>query len=108
MLLEAEEAYFWGLRRAVAALCRTILEETADQILSGPSVKYPPETSERMVLKSLPDSILSSKGKAYADEIWEQGNRALHDSSFDGDVWTGLVRTLKIVEFIANRGAFGI
>jgi hypothetical protein len=105
MILEAQEAYFWGLQRAVAALCRSVLEETAEQIKALGTAAFADQVfDEKAILARLPDRLLNARGRALAMQIWEQGNRAVHDSTFSANTWETLVGTLRIVEAIANRG----
>ncbi|MGD0948976.1 MAG: hypothetical protein ABSA52_16315 [Candidatus Binatia bacterium] len=108
LLRDANEAYRFGLFRAVAALCRATLEKTLRMILEVglDGLAVPIDRDDlKILINSLPDRFLRKAGRDFAHEIRLGANEVLHHGKelSEDEAWALLVRTARIVDALLNR-----
>lgn len=109
LILEANEAFRWGLFTATIAVCRTILEDTLRQLITAnpDSVALPLNRDDlHILINSLSDKILPPEEKTIALRIKERGNQALHDGErlfSESQAHAVLFYTSKIVRLLLSR-----
>jgi hypothetical protein len=105
---ELIDAHRWGLNRAAVALCRLLLEELVELAVTRtnvPVIGKEPESRLVAVLNVLHDKkILSDAEYGSANEIKNEGNRAIHDISAEVSAWRIIELTVKLLRSLANRG----
>lgn len=105
---ELIDAHRWGLNRAAVALCRLLLQELAELAVERTNVPViGKERESRLVavLNVLHDkNILSDAEYGAANEIKNEGNRAIHDISAEVSAWRIIELTVELLRSLANRG----
>jgi hypothetical protein len=114
LMEEASEAYFRGLFRATAALCRAMLEDVLRRVAKaritdgGPTPIFDDNLS--VLINCMPSSLLGRDEKKRAHNIRERGNDAVHepDSKFsESESWQLLTDTCGLIEHVINHGGLG-
>jgi hypothetical protein len=115
LILEANEAYRWGLFRTTFAICRAVLEDVLrravrEQQKIGPGAIPIDDENLYILINCIPERFLSAEDAGIARRIKNRGNHALHDAdaSFSEDqAYTVLYQTTRIIRLLINGGALG-
>jgi hypothetical protein len=113
MIVEAQDAFRFGLFRAVFAICRALLEDVIRDVVSRlPHAPDPiDDTNLQVLIGCLPNSMLPLRARSLAHEVRENGNSAVHDASRAFDIvaaWRNLRVTAQLVQLLLERSdAYG-
>jgi hypothetical protein len=116
-LLEAREAWRWGLPVATVALCRLVLEDVIRRAAkesnskSGPTPIFGYEMAGddrrddfSSLVSCIPNEVLPPFHKGEASRIWRRASDALHGSETKPEVAWIYQATLTIARILLNRG----
>ena len=108
MLIEAQDAFRFGLFRAVFAICRAILEDVTREIVCRlPNAPNPiDDTRLDVLINCLPDCVLPLRERSWAHAIRQEGNAAVHEATREFDfqeAWAALSTTTQLVQRLLNR-----
>ncbi len=84
MLIEAQDAYRFGLFRAVLAICRALLEDVVKHIPNKAAEPIRPDGLANL-LSCLPASIISPADRELAFKVKNRGDDAMHKADFEPD-----------------------
>jgi len=114
LISEASEAYYRGLFRATAALCRSMLEDILRRAAKARALEGGPipiaDDSLDVLINCIPSSLLGREEKQHAHYIRIKGNAAMHEprSAFsEKESWQLLSDTFGLIEKVINRGGLG-
>ena len=116
-LLEAREAWRWGLPVATVALCRLVLEDVIRRAAkesnskSGTTPIFGYEMAEgdrgdtfSSLVSSIPNEVLPPLQKTEASRIWRRASEVLHGIDTKPEVASIYQATLMIARILLNRG----
>ena len=116
-LLEAREAWRWGLPVATVALCRLVLEDVIRRAANESKSRgtLAPIFGDKIdeddrgetfssLVSSIPNEVLPPAKKAEASRIWRRASSVLHGLDTTPEVAWIYQATLTIAKILLNRG----